>query len=515
MRRTCSAAVCLAAMLVLMSSVAAQAQTQAVITGAFTTSTSVSVTGTGFGSVKPTASLGGVTLNVRAWTSTSLTADLPQPAPTSGAYQLAVIRASAFKDTDLSTRTGMFSLTFGAVGPAGPPGPMGLQGAPGPVGPQGAPGAVGPAGASGPQGPTGAAGAAGPKGDTGAPGPQGTAGVVGPVGPVGPIGPQGLAGPVGPAGPAGVTGAAGATGAVGPGGPMGADGAPGPQGPQGAIGPVGPRGEAGLTGSAGPEGAKGDAGPQGLAGATGPQGGTGPAGGAGPQGPAGIQGPIGPTGPQGADGIKGDRGLRWRGPWAASIVYVVDDAVEFQGSSYVASIANADATFVSANWQTLAGRGLTGPVGPSGATGVDGLPGLQGPQGPSGSAGAAGPRGPSDAYHVGNMTATVNFTTAPTMVTSLNLPAGAYVLSAKLRAGTTGAQTWVSCELAGDHQRLDVAAAPLFAGFFAPGSYAMLPLQGVVSSSSPLVAEIDCQIGTGVGFAEFFSITAIKVEALH
>ncbi len=284
------------------------------------------------------------------------------------------------------------------------------------------------------------------------------------------------------------------------------------------IGPIGPRGEPGLTGSvgpAGPTGEKGDVGPQGNAGATGPQGEVGPAGPVGAQGPAGAQGAVGPAGPQGAEGLKGDRGLRWRGPWAAGVVYVVDDAVEFQGSSYVASLASADATFVPTNWQALALRGVSGPVGPIGTAGSVGLQGPQGPPGADGAVGVAGPRGPSDAYHADSLTATVSFATAPTMITRVNLPAGAYVINAKLRAGTTGTQTYVACELYGGAQRLDVAFAPLFAGFFTAGSYATLPLQGVVSSSANFSAEVDCQVGAGGGFADSFSITAIKVEAIH
>lgn len=60
----------------------------------------------------------------------------------------------------------------GAVGPAGPPGPVG---------------AVGPAGAAGVAGPPGSAGAIGPAG------PPGSVGAVGPAGPPGAVGPPGVA----------------------------------------------------------------------------------------------------------------------------------------------------------------------------------------------------------------------------------------------------------------------------------------------------------------------------------
>jgi len=56
-------------------------------------------------------------------------------------------------------RRGEQPLAWNVQGPAGPPGPAGVDGAPGPAGPPGAPGAQGPAGPAGARGPTGPAGA--------------------------------------------------------------------------------------------------------------------------------------------------------------------------------------------------------------------------------------------------------------------------------------------------------------------------------------------------------------------
>ncbi len=109
------------------------------------------------------------------------------------------------------------------------------------------------------------------------------------------------------AGVAGAMGATGPAGAQGPVGLTGATGAPGPQGPIGLTGPTGPQGPIGLTGAAG------------STGATGPQ------------------GPAGPTGPQGVAGPA----TNWRGPWSSSTSYNVNDAVSFNGSSYVAVQAGA------------------------------------------------------------------------------------------------------------------------------------------------------------------------------
>ena len=112
-------------------------------------------------------------------------------------YLLVVYRGPLF---------GIFVVTIGASGPAGPRGAEGPQGVPGNDGAHGAPGIAGPPGTPGPTGNTG------------------------------------------PAGPAGATGLSGATGATGATGPQGGTGDTGATGPQGADGPQGP---AGLQGSAG------------------------------------------------------------------------------------------------------------------------------------------------------------------------------------------------------------------------------------------------------------------------
>jgi hypothetical protein len=85
-------------------------------------------------------------------------------------------------------------------------------------------------------------------------------------------------------------------------------------------------------------------------------------------GATGSQGPTGATGPQGA------KGLNWRGTWNNSTSYVVDDAVERNGSSYVCIQANTNQSPPNATyWELLAQKGTDGTgtgdvVGPSSAT---------------------------------------------------------------------------------------------------------------------------------------------------
>ena len=112
----------------------------------------------------------------------------------------------------------------------------------------------------------------------------------------------------------------------------------------------------------------------------------------GPQGPPGLQGPVGPQGPQGIAGTNGT-GFNFTGAFSNSTAYNVNDVVTYNGSSYVAIVANQGAGTPDTNptdWTVMAqqgaagAQGLQGPQGTTGATGSQGPMGLQGPQGPPG-----------------------------------------------------------------------------------------------------------------------------------
>lgn len=104
-------------------------------------------------------------------------------------------------------------------------------------------------------------------------------------------------------------------------------------------------------------------------------------------------GGSGQTGPQGPAGPQGPPGVMWRGDWLANSAYEANDAVAFNGSSYIALSPNLDRHPEGSPdvWAVLAAKGLQGPPG---AAGPAGPPGPQGPQGPSGAAGPQGPQGP-------------------------------------------------------------------------------------------------------------------------
>ena len=138
-----------------------------------------------------------------------------------------------------------------------------------------------------------------------------------------------------------------------------------------------------LTSIPGPQGPAGPAGPQGVQGLPGNPGATGAAGAVGSQGPQGVAGPA---------------GLTWQGAWNGGTAYNLNDAVAYNGSSYLSIQAgtNHQPDTNASFWTLLAQTGATGAngaPGPSGPTGSTGPQGVQGPQGPTGATGATGPQG--------------------------------------------------------------------------------------------------------------------------
>src|SRR6185503_8383553 len=115
----------------------------------------ITINGTGFGTTKPTVTLGGTSLFINdGFNNTRIVADVPAPLPASGDYLLVVTNTS-------SRLFGVLTITIGGVGPQGPPGPQGDRG------PQGEQGVQGPKGVKGDPGAQGIQGIQGEKGDPG------------------------------------------------------------------------------------------------------------------------------------------------------------------------------------------------------------------------------------------------------------------------------------------------------------------------------------------------------------
>jgi hypothetical protein len=85
--------------------------------------------------------------------------------------------------------------------------------------------------------------------------------------------------------------------------------------------------------------------------------------------------------PRGDTGATGSTGLTFLGPWDPNVGYAATNGVSYNGSSYVAKIANTavhpvgDAGSAGA-WLLLASQGASGATGPQGATGPTGAAGV-------------------------------------------------------------------------------------------------------------------------------------------
>jgi hypothetical protein len=153
-------------------------------------------------------------------------------------------------------------------------------------------------------------------------------------------------------------------------------------------------GATGQTGATGPQGIPGSPGADGATGPTGPEGPTGATGATGAVGPQGPAGPIGPAGKDGKDGTDG-KGFTFQGIFSPTTLYHTNDVVQFNGSSYIATVDNLNGVIPpETGWQLLASAGAVGPQGPAGADGAQGPMGLTGPTGADGAVGPTGPEGP-------------------------------------------------------------------------------------------------------------------------
>lgn len=168
----------------------------------------------------------------------------------------------------------------------------------------------------------------------------------------------------------------------------------------GPIGPAGPQGPAGKTGPQGRTGSPG---------ATGPAGAQGPVGKPGSAGPAGSPGQQGAQGSPGAQGPAGPAGITWKGSWIVGASYLKDDAVAYQGSSYIAVTSTTATPGSTADWEVLARQGSQGTAGPAGQRGPAGSPGAAGSTGATGETGATGAQGPAGLTWTGAWSSTTAY----------------------------------------------------------------------------------------------------------
>ncbi len=145
---------------------------------------------------------------------------------------------------------------------------------------------------------------------------------------------------------------------------------------------------------------------------------------------------------------------------------------------------------------------LAGPTGPQGSVG------------PPGPAGVAGATGPSDAY-ASHVPGGVESSITEADLTSVSVPAGSYVVTAKLY-GLRPNQvepTDLTCSLWNDTEQIDFIHAG--ANIVTIQPYLQLPLEGFATVAGPTTFRLACY-GSG-GTIRIYAITlvALKVGTLH
>ena len=112
---------------------------------------------------------------------------------------------------------------------------------------------------------------------------------------------------------------------------------------------------------------------------------------------SGKEGPQGPIGPEGPPGPIGPAGLTWKGSFDATVDYVKDDAVGYNGASYYCiKETKGNDPSNEENCAFLASVGARGPQGPQGPIGPNGKPGTDGKDGKDGTDGKDGSPGVFD-----------------------------------------------------------------------------------------------------------------------
>jgi hypothetical protein len=241
-------------------------------------------------------------------------------------------------------------------------------------------------------------------------------------------------------------------------------------------------------------------------------------------GPTGATGPVsasGASGANGAGGLNGSNGVTGAtGPTGATTETSTAGATGANGSNGVTGPTGVTGA-----------TGATGGTGPSGVTGVNGATGVTGTSGATGTTGGTGPSGPTgvagavSGYSARQAPGKHTFTSAtessPTTIVSRELPAGSYIVDAKVEVQlsntTAEGGAAVVCTLvdtpteggtpATDRAGLMTPIDVLYAGFFFATN--SLPLTLVVSSpahTSKIV--IACYVSLESANGGEFSATA-------
>lgn len=144
-------------------------------------------------------------------------------------------------------------------------------------------------------------------------------------------------------------------------------------------------------------------------------------------------------------------------------------------------------------------NGANGPNGANGTNGVDGLDGSDGVDGVDGSDGRVAPLSATQGQTA------LPTASPPTVVVSLAVPAGDYVVLAKTQLSHTGAGDSIECMLKAGTTTIDQIAMKTLPALAAiPAS-----LQAVTTTASPSQLSVECDVAVANGAADFSSLIAI------
>jgi Collagen triple helix repeat (20 copies) len=156
-------------------------------------------------------------------------------------------------------------------------------------------------------------------------------------------------------------------------------------------------------------------------------------------------------------------------------------------------------------------RGARGPVGPAGAPGATGATGATGAAGAAGAQGAVGPTGPSAVYLRSKDSVAapnpIDLNSATTTVLALDVPAGKYLVTAKLVAANQVNDTETDCRL--------IAGADTDESFaWAAGIQSQIPMSLMLTHDFAAAGQIQLNCtdsGIGASILKRLKVSALKV----
>jgi len=171
------------------------------------------------------------------------------------------------------------------------------------------------------------------------------------------------------------------------------------------------------------------------------------------------------------------------------------------------SITQCKSNETALNFNQTGPQGPQGPVGPVGPQGPQGETGATGATGETGATGPAGASGISEAYFT-RQTDAFRLLTTTQVLLSKNVPAGSYIINAKVGAYNSDGDTkTISCRL----NTGDISEARLDGNGGA--NIQVLALQDAVNFNAPAAITLTCN-GFNV-YADDYVLTAIKVDSIH